>query len=241
MSKLKREVVQDVNPLTELTKATNIADIENKKEILRNKIDAFADKIVLAKQNHKPQAHIDMLTNFLSMVLQLNDSVEQITDFAYLLDTLGEFIGTLDAVLGFSNNIFSESLTKKYGFFQRIKARMEARKAVRNVVGRMKVLEYRITGTYKMTNAAMVSLEKAGYKIKRSIEKQNVKSLKRRAKEMDRHQNSETMFTYSPDVLAKLEEARKRNNISEEVAPVAPETSTDTGSETKDTGLDGII
>ena len=207
MSKLKREVVEDVNPLTELTKATNIKDIENRKEILQSKIDNLADKILDAKEKNKPQAHIDMLTNFLNMVLSLNNSVEQITDFAYLLDTLNEFIGTLDAVLGFSNNIFAGSLNKKFGFWQRMKAKKESKKVVNNVVGRMKVLEYRITGTFEMTNAAVVALEKAGYKIKKSIEKENVKAQRRRAKEMDKNERGETLFTYSPDVLKVLEQA----------------------------------
>ena len=108
---------------------------ERKEQHFEEGLSKLVDKVIeeelKAQQNQGQQTIIgEVLMTFLDVALEMKEMMKTMQAINVAMECLGDAIGFLDQALEFDNQLISNSLEVKYGFFQRWKQKQQQKEGV---------------------------------------------------------------------------------------------------------------
>ncbi|MBO5737375.1 MAG: hypothetical protein J6S04_06160 [Clostridia bacterium] len=161
MSEMMQQQPVNSNPIAE---ALELEKKKREKERREQKFEAGLNQLVekvieeelKAQQNQGEQTIMgEVLMTFLDVALEMKEMMNTLKAINVAMECLGDAIGFLDQALEFDNQMLSDSLQVKYGFFQRMKQKSQQKKAMKNNMRRMESVIQSITMKYQMATSMM--------------------------------------------------------------------------------------
>ena len=196
---------------------------ERKEQHFEEGLSKLVDKVIeeelKAQQNQGQQTIIgEVLMTFLDVALEMKEMMKTMQAINVAMECLGDAIGFLDQALEFDNQLISNSLEVKYGFFQRWKQKQQQKKAMKNNMHRMEMVVQSITMKYQMATSMMDMFGSMNTKLHKMM---NLRMEKRqKAKKV------ETTVSSNADSPARkmIAEAMASRGLTPTTAPSAPAT-----------------
>ena len=116
------------------------------------KVDELSEKIVYHSKlkTETSQQIVEILLPFLEVAIEMQGIIEIVTSINEVVTLIGDAINILDTTMKSSNDVLTSTTQVKYGFFQRMKQKMQIRRAKANNQRRVKSLTDNIVGHYEM-------------------------------------------------------------------------------------------
>lgn len=121
----------------------------------------------------------ELMVTFLDVGLQLKEVVEVLTAVNIAMECLSDAIGFIDAAINFDQNLFEDSMQTKHGVFARWKRRRQAKRAIRNNVGRVKSIIEGIIMKYRMALDITTALKTSCVKLQKSMNSRSITDKKK--------------------------------------------------------------
>lgn len=147
-------------------------------EELKMKMFNFAEKYGV--EDYRTQ----LMMEFYDVSIQLQESIETIESIVSVTNMFGEAIGFFDQALSVFDNFYSESLTKTYGPFYRIKEYFKRKRAEKNLVNRMNSLTRSISFVQNMSTTMVSTIRTSVDQMKLNMIK-NQKKREEEAKKLE--------------------------------------------------------
>ncbi len=234
------------------------ADIERKKEEQREKLRQeqlkqekekrekdFNEGLmrlaeqVMAYENRQDDPTYFLLKTFLDLAVEMREMINNLNSISIAMTCLSDAIGFIDNSMRLDDELYNESLSVKYGFFQRLKQRRKQRKVIRNNTARIQSLIDNMSMKYDMSASMMDAMRSLGMKIKAKSEKAAAKSKKKAEKRAAANGGAPAQQAPSKgdEFLAQLR-AQKGGSSSDApaAAPAAP-----SGGAKGAAGFDGLV
>ncbi len=152
---------------------------EQRQRAFDEKLTQLAEKTVDVILERGQEDYLaEIMKTFLDVAVEMKTVVEMVQSVNIATSCIYEAIGFLDSAMNFEQGLQAESLAKKYGFFQRIKQKLTARKALRNNMNRMTAVVDNIMGQLKMAQGTVGMLQKMSDRMKVMMGKTTAKSKK---------------------------------------------------------------
>lgn len=150
---------------------------EEEQSSFDKKLTELANKAVKFEQQYGPEDPFTVIINtFFEGALALREVMEQISAMNLAMDCFGDAMSFMDGALDFDNQVMQASMQKDHGFFARIKARNEKKKAMANFQGRVMSIFNNIIMNYEMITSMSTGMLKLSGKIKKKVGKLNKKA-----------------------------------------------------------------
>ncbi len=124
-----------------------------------------------------------VLKTFLDLAVEIQELMKNLNSISDAMYCLTEAIGFIDNSMKLDDERYTQSLAVKYGFFQRMKQKKKAKKAIKNNAARIQSLVDNISMKYEMASSMTQAMAKLGVKIKMKTEKVMAKSKARADKQ----------------------------------------------------------
>lgn len=128
--------------------------IRQKQAVARynQKVDELSEKIVHHSKikTETSQQIVEVLLPFLEVAIEMQGVIEIVTSINEVVTLIGDAINLLDTTMKSSNDVLVGTTTVKYGFFQRIKQKIQIRRAKTNNQRRVMALTDSIVGHYEL-------------------------------------------------------------------------------------------
>lgn len=116
-----------------------------------NRIAQLADMIEKNQQMEDDEFNINaILYQFLEVMLNLKKVMDMCHSIEKVLSCVADATKFIDDSMKFSDEIFSQMNTEKYGPIARIKQKIKIRRTIQNHIGRMKSIVDRVEGTMQI-------------------------------------------------------------------------------------------
>lgn len=161
MSEMMQQQPTSVNPIAEaLELEKKKREKERREQKFEEGLNQLVEKVIeeelKAQQNQGEQTIMgEVLMTFLDVALEMKEMMNTLKAINVAMECLGDAIGFLDQALEFDNQMLSDSLQVKYGFFQRMKQKSQQKKAMKNNMRRMESVIQSITMKYQMATSMM--------------------------------------------------------------------------------------
>ena len=202
----------------EIEKERLIREKEQKKINFAQKQDKLLNKIIEFENKFGEDYYlVTMLKKFYEVSVEMETVMETMEAINDAMDCITESILFLDSALEFDQNLITGINSTSYGFFSRLKAKRQMKKARRNTVGRMK---------------SVIS----GFKFKYALMEDMVKSMNGFAKSMSTGKGIMKKSKKGPSQTGSNSEAQRR--IAQRKAEMGMGDSTVQGDTSSSTGSD---
>ena len=149
---------------------------EQQEQARQEQLDAFDQRIAdLAAMIEKNQdlAEDDfninvILIQFLEVALNLKKVMDMCHSIEKVLSCVAEATSFIDSSMKFSDEIFAQMNTEKYGFFARLKQKITIRRTIQNHMGRMKSIIDRVEGMMSISNIMSTEFAKLAKRMGKS-------------------------------------------------------------------------
>lgn len=185
----------------------------------------------------------EMMVDFLDMVLEIQDSIKLLKATSTVMNVLSQAISLVDDIVNFNEDALLQSTQKRYGFFQRWRAKRRMRKAIRNNNARMLAVYDTILAQQEMAQDMTESLREAAMRMRirrqKLLEKREDKKRKMAKKGLnpDRLSDSSKARSMVDDIIREKQGVKDVGG-GEPPAPPAGESGPSTPS--GDSGIDDI-
>ncbi len=234
------------------------ADIERKKEEQREKLKQeqlkqekekrekdFNDGLmrlaeqVMAYENRQDDPTYFLLKTFLDLAVEMREMINNLNSISIAMTCLSDAIGFIDNSMRLDDALYDESLSVKYGFFQRLKQRRKQKKVIRNNTARIQSLIANMSMKYDMSASMMDAMRSLGVKIKAKSEKAAAKSKKKSAKRAAANGAPVQQAPSKGDEFLAQLRAKKGGEASD--SPAAPAAAAPSSGATGAAGFDGLV
>ncbi len=161
--------------INEQTKKVETALHEQKVRETRNefdaRIDAIADKIIEFRERGAEEYLIEMLTTFLDVALDMRDLMDALEASSQGMQCIATAVGFIDEMLDFNMGMFEMSTNHNYGFWQRRREAKKIKKAIKNNVGRMKMVVKNMSGQVDFAKELVNEMKNATGKLRKKMGK----------------------------------------------------------------------
>ncbi|MBQ8380865.1 MAG: hypothetical protein IJY18_03125 [Clostridia bacterium] len=188
--------------------------IEQKQAVAQynQKVDALSEKIVYHSKlkTETSQQIVEVLLPFLEVAIEMQGIIEMVTSINDVVQLIGDAISILDTTMQSSRNILGTTNQVKYGFFQRLKQKMEIRRAKLNNQKRVKSITDQIVGYYEMAMSMAEGFKTVPVQMRSALNRiknrnQKKKRGKGAAEEPTRYELSDNLKKVLTDKGADLE------------------------------------
>lgn len=180
---MKDQIESDLKKQQQEVKRNKIEEEKKKKEEQFNQgLEKLADRVIEAEKNKSSNTYV-LLKTFLDVALELQGLMKDLNAINDALSCLTDAIGFIDSAITLDSQLLDESMTTKYGLFQRMKNRRKQRKAIKNNVGRMIMLTDSIYMKYNLATDIADAVGKIGIKVKTQMDKTRKKMEKKKLKQ----------------------------------------------------------
>ncbi len=184
MSEMYADMISNINDRTaEREKQRLKEQRETQQKQFEDKILELADKVILFEQTRGEQDSLTiLLATFLDAAIEMRDLMETMTAINVAMECLTEAISFMDSAINFDTVLVQGTLTENHGFFARMKARRQMKKAINNNIGRMKQVSDGLVMKFKMVQTTISSMSTVADKLKGFMAKSTKKKAKASAK-----------------------------------------------------------
>ena len=189
--------------------------MEQKQAVARYnaKVDALSEKIVYHSKlkTETSQQIVEVLLPFLEVAIEMQGIIEMVTSINDVVELIGDAISILDTTMQSSRNILGTTNKVKYGFFQRMKQKMEIRRAKSNNQKRVKSITDQIVGYYEMAMSMAEGFKTVPVQMRSALNRIKNRNQKKRrkgngaAEEPTRYELSDNLRKVLSDKGADLE------------------------------------
>ena len=153
---------------------------EAKKKIFKEKLNDLADTAIRLRATNPQLA--EMLESILGVMLNLEEAMEAISSIQQAMSCVTTAIELMDNAIDMNKLVFNAALAQNHGFFARMKARRQQKKAIRNSINGMKQVANGIVDAFKMVEGMNKSMSSMANTINVSMQKAKAKRDKQAAK-----------------------------------------------------------
>ncbi len=119
------------------------------------KVDQLSEKIIYHMQQKTAVSEqvVEILLPFLEVAIEMQGIIEIITSVNEVVQLIGEAINLLDTTMQSSQNAILSTTQVKYGWFQKLKRKIQQRAAINNNRRRAEAIADSLVGHYEMAMA----------------------------------------------------------------------------------------
>ena len=135
-----------------------------------------------ATQDGDDDFRTETMTEFLDMLIEINESMKLFSATSSVMATIAEAIHMVDDVMQFNSEALRSTTGKKYGFFQRLRDRRRVNKAIRNNRERMIAMYDSILAQQRVAENMTDALGRAAAEMRERRDRLKAKRAKKNAK-----------------------------------------------------------
>ena len=190
------------------------AKVEQQQAVIKynQKVEQLSDKIVYHMQNKTAVSEqvVEILLPFLEVAVEMQGIIEIITSVNEVVQLIGEAINLLDTTMQSSQQAIINTNQVKYGWFQKLKRKMQQRAAINNNKRRAEAIADSLVGHYEMAMSLAGSFKQIPDKLHGAMDriKRNKRGKGKRGSEThEKYQMSDGLKKILTDKGADLESA----------------------------------
>ena len=166
---------------TEFARAEKERQLEEQKKNFGRRKEQLATRAADMIQKYgKDYFMSQTLLTFLDVAIQMEDTIDMLTDVSLAVSCITDAMGVMDNILQVNAMSLASSQQMDHGFRARRKAKKQMQKAIDNNLGRIKQIMFMMTGSQELA-----------YSITEGLQKSNRKMQKRLAKNAERNKKYE--------------------------------------------------
>ena len=176
----QRAEEQRVRRTNERAEKELIEEREQQKAIFQEKLGHLADTAIRLSQKNPDLA--EMLMSILEVMLELGDVLETIESIQQAMSCVSTAINIMNNAININQLVFDVANSQNHGFFARMKARREQKRAIRNTINGMKQVATGIINAFDMVEGINNSMRSMASTLKIKMDKAKAKRQKKAAK-----------------------------------------------------------
>ena len=122
------------------------------------------------------------LLTFLEVAIQMEDTIDMLTDVSLAVSCITDAMGCMDDILQVNALSLESSLQTNHGFWARRKAKKRMQRTIDNNLGRIKQIMFMMTGSQELAFSITEGLQKSNVKMQKRLAKNAERSKKREVK-----------------------------------------------------------
>ena len=122
------------------------------------------------------------LLTFLEVAIQMEDTIDMLTDVSLAVSCITDAMGCMDDILQVNALSLESSLQTNHGFWARRKAKKRMQRTIDNNLGRIKQIMFMMTGSQELAFSITEGLQKSNLKMQKRLAKNAERSKKHEAK-----------------------------------------------------------
>lgn len=165
------------------------------------------------------------LLTFLDVAIQMEDTIDMLTDVGMAVSCITDAMGCMDNILQINATALESTQKVNHGFFARRKARKRMEKTITNNLGRIKEIMFMLESSQDLAFSITEGLQKSNKKTQKRLAKS---AARRKSYEVKRNGGSALPPTNAEIMVDKILSARNAgagdgvDTVSPPTAPAAP-------------------
>lgn len=155
---------------------------DSKKNFGRRKEQLAARAADMIQKYGKDYFMSQTLLTFLEVAIQMEDTIDMLTDVSLAVSCITDAMGCMDNILQVNAMALESSQSMNHGFWARRKARKNMQRTIDNNVGRIKQIMFMMTGSQELAYSITEGLQKSNRKMQKRLAKNAERSKKREVK-----------------------------------------------------------